>query len=210
VEAACAARRGEGMVRNMSSDSNPRVPSPVFTVGHSNRSWPEFIRVIQAAAIGTIVDIRRFPVSRRHPHFCRDAMIGALAGVSIGYRHCPDLGGFRDGDAAAAVSVNDGWPPGFFRNYADYALTPAFAQALTQMCAALTPGTAIMCAEKDWSSCHRRIVTDYLIVAGYRVVHVIDKHDSEDASLTPFASVDDDGGIVYRARNAQFNLDFGA
>jgi Protein of unknown function, DUF488 len=130
---------------------------PVFTVGHSNRTWPEFIAVLAAAGVRQLVDIRRYPMSRRHPHFCRPPMERALAEAGIVYRHAPDFGGFRgDGAASAAMSSNTAWPAGFLRNYADYAQTPAYQQAVARLRAALRPGTVLMCAEKHWRECHHR------------------------------------------------------
>ncbi|MEW6641777.1 MAG: DUF488 domain-containing protein [Pseudomonadota bacterium] len=181
---------------------------PIFTVGHSNRSWPQFMAVLAAASIRQLVDIRRFPMSRRHPHFCRPQMERALAEVGIGYRHAPELGGFRPGaEAAAAASPNTAWPPGFLRNYADYAQTSPFQLALARLCDALAPHTVLMCAEKHWRECHRQILTDYLIVRGHRVVHLIDEHERNDAHLTALAQVGE-CGIVYAKPRRQLDLGF--
>ncbi|MBR1221812.1 DUF488 domain-containing protein [Bradyrhizobium sp. U87765 SZCCT0131] len=181
---------------------------PVFTVGHSNRTWPEFIAVLAAAGVRQLVDIRRYPMSRRHPHFCRPPMERALAEAGIVYRHAPDLGGFRgDGAASAAMSSNTAWPVGFLRNYADYAQTPAYQQAVARLRAALRPGTVLMCAEKHWRECHRQILTDYLIIAGHRVVHVVDVQTREDGALSPHARMVG-SHLVYAEQRQQLDLGF--
>jgi hypothetical protein len=102
------------------------LADPVFTVGHSNRSFPEFVDVLRSAGIELLIDIRRFPASRRHPHFCVQPLRQELASIDIAYRHLPELGGYRREPEARSCSPNDAWPPGFLRNYADYALTEPF------------------------------------------------------------------------------------
>lgn len=180
---------------------------PLLTVGHSNRSWPEFLRVLQAASIKTIFDVRRYPVSRRYPHFSKDEMRPALAAAGVGYRHHPALGGYRDDAAVAVDSINDGWPPGFLRNYADYALTPLFREAIGTLYGELVPGSAVMCAEKDWRTCHRQIIADYAIMAGFRVIHIVDEQNREDGALTKFAEARREG-IVYASSRQQFRFNF--
>ncbi|MGO4716744.1 DUF488 domain-containing protein [Bradyrhizobium sp. 2TAF24] len=181
---------------------------PIFTVGHSNREWPQFMAVLASASIRRLIDIRRFPMSRRHPQFCRPQMERALAEAGIVYRHAPELGGFRpDAEASAASSRNTAWPQGFLRNYADYAQSPPFQQALARLCDALEPCTVLMCAERQWRECHRQILTDYLIVAGHRVVHLADEQAREDAVLTACAQVDE-RCITYAERRQQLDLGF--
>jgi uncharacterized protein (DUF488 family) len=179
---------------------------PVMTIGHSNRPWPEFVRMLEAAEITAVFDVRRFPVSSRYPYFNQGCMIAALRAVSIAYWHFPELGGYRDGKGIEAETANDGWPPGFLRRYADYARTPAFRAGLAALRAALRPGAAIMCAERGWRDCHRQIIADYLIAAGHHIVHVLDAERREKGALTPFASLDADGGIAYAARREQLGL----
>lgn len=173
--------------------------APLLTVGHSNRTWPEFLRVLESASIRTIFDVRRYPMSWRHPHFSKDEMQPALAAAGIGYRHYPELGGYRDDAASSATSHNTAWPAGFLRNYADYAQTVPFRRTLSRLFGEWPPGGAVMCAEKNWRDCHRQIITDYAIVAGYRVVHVVDEQTREAATMNARAVVQPDTGIVYAA-----------
>ncbi|WP_142252542.1 DUF488 domain-containing protein [Bradyrhizobium sp. UNPF46] len=101
------------------------LADPIFTVGHSNRLLPDFIDILRSAKIEALIDVRRFPTSRRYPHFNAGSLKQALTGVGIYYRHVPELGGYRE-LPVARTSPNDAWPPGFLRNYADYAMTAAF------------------------------------------------------------------------------------
>lgn len=182
--------------------------APVLTVGHSNRTWAEFVEILLAAKVQKIIDVRRFPTSSRHPHFNGEAMAPSLARVEIAYRHMPDLGGYRRPHDMAAASPNSALRSGFLRNYADYALTRSFETALRNLQNELTPGSAIMCAEKNWADCHRQIISDYLLVEGWRVVHLLDAALSEDGKLSDAASIGADGKIYYEARCDQFQFRF--
>jgi uncharacterized protein (DUF488 family) len=170
----------------------------VFTIGHSTRTLDDFIAALNAAGVDSIADIRRFPYSRRYPQFNGESLALALAAVGIGYRHFPALGGRRGKRADGELSPNTLWREPAFRNYADYAETPEFRAAFDELTKMATAGTpAIMCAEAVWWQCHRRIVTDYLLAAGFAVEHIFDAKKREAATLTPGAVLRGDGTIRY-------------
>lgn len=172
----------------------------VFTIGHSTRPLEVFLAALTAAGIGAIADIRRFPKSRRHPHFNAENLAPALAAAGIGYRHFPALGGRRGKRADGAPSPHTLWREETFRNFADYAETAEFRAAFAELAAMTRRGTvAIMCAEAVWWRCHRRIVADYLLTAGFPVEHIFDAAKREPATLTPGARPRADGTILYEA-----------
>jgi uncharacterized protein (DUF488 family) len=171
----------------------------VYTIGHSTRPIEAFIALLKGAAIDRVVDVRRFPGSRRHPQFNAEALAHALAAAGMEYRHFPALGGRRAQPANGAASPHTLWREAAFRNYADYAETPAFRAAFDALRRlALAGRTAIMCAEAVWWRCHRRIIADYLIAAGIPVEHILDSKIDK-ATLTPDATVRADGTVLYRA-----------
>ena len=100
----------------------------VFTIGHSTRTIAELIALLQSAEIAMLVDVRRFPGSRRHPQFNAEALAASLAGAGIRYRHLAALGGRREA-RAGGESPNTLWREPAFRNYADYAETSDFRTA---------------------------------------------------------------------------------
>lgn len=168
----------------------------VCTIGHSNRPLDELLAMLAEAGVRRLVDVRRYPRSRYNPQFNDRALAAALREIRVGYRHAPELGGRRE--APAAGSPNQGWRPGPFRNYADHALTAGFRQALAALEAeAGEEPVAIMCAEKDWRQCHRRIITDYLLIGGWAVDHLTSPGMSEAAALDDRAVKVDDG-LHYR------------
>jgi uncharacterized protein (DUF488 family) len=171
----------------------------VFTIGHSTRPIEAFIALLKGAQIDRVVDVRRFPGSRRHPQFNSEALGRSLPACGIEYRHFPALGGRRSHRAGAAASPHTLWREAAFRNYADYAETGEFRTAFDALRHLAQEGRpAIMCAEAVWWRCHRRIIADYLIAAGVAVEHILDGK-IEQATLTPDAAVRADATVLYRA-----------
>ncbi|HEY3916196.1 MAG TPA: DUF488 domain-containing protein [Stellaceae bacterium] len=176
----------------------------IFTIGHSTRPLAAFIEALKAAGVDALADIRRFPASRRYPHFNGDNLAPALAAAGIAYRHFPALGGRRGKRADGVPSPHTLWRVETFRNYADYAETPEFRAAFDALAAmGRTSTPAIMCAEAVWWQCHRRIVADYLLAAGFAVEHIFDAKKREPATLTPGAVPRADGTILYEGAQPQ-------
>lgn len=168
----------------------------IWTVGHSILPAEQFIALLVPQRIELVADVRRFPASRRHPQFNRDALAGALVHSDIDYLHLPELGGKRE---PRSDSKNTGWREAGFRGYADYMDTDAFAEGMARLRAAAADGrTAIMCAEKDWRGCHRGLISDYLKVRGFEVVHILDDGKIEPHPYTKPARLRD-GILSYAA-----------
>jgi uncharacterized protein (DUF488 family) len=165
------------------------APPPVYTVGHSTRTIAEFVALLRLGEVREVVDIRTVPRSRTNPQYNLDALPDALARYQIGHRQLAALGGLRKRTPGVAPEVNALWRNDSFHRYADYALTEPFAEGLRELLA-LSAGRrcAIMCAEAVWWRCHRRIVTDYLLLHGREVLHLMGPARVEPASLTPGAT----------------------
>jgi uncharacterized protein (DUF488 family) len=171
----------------------------IYTIGHSTRSIDELIAILSEAGVTRVADVRAFPMSRRHPQFNRDALSVTLPAAAIVYRHMPALGGRRG--ARKGESRNGLWRVEAFRNYADYAETPAFRAALDELEAlARERPTAFMCAEAVWWQCHRRLIADYLLARGWTVTHLMAPGQRQDGILTPGAVPQADGTIWYPAK----------
>lgn len=157
----------------------------LFTIGHSTRSFGDFLSLLRRYDIALVADVRTLPRSRRHPHFSREALEQALAAQGIGYRHFPALGGLR---RPRRDSTNMGWRHPSFRGYADHMASAAFREALEELaeaggCAA----TAVMCAEAKWWQCHRQLIADALVARGAAVRHILAPDEAPLHALTPFA-----------------------
>jgi uncharacterized protein (DUF488 family) len=146
----------------------------LYTVGHGARSTDELVAVVRAAGVGTIVDVRRYPGSRRHPQFGRAEMEASLPERGIAYDwRGDDLGGRR---TPVAASNHPEWRDPGFRAFADYMDTPAFDAAMQRLLADAErdPPLAVMCAETLWWRCHRRLIADAAVARGTEVVHLLD------------------------------------
>jgi uncharacterized protein (DUF488 family) len=155
----------------------------------------DFLALLRGHGIERLVDVRRFPGSRRHPHFGAEPLERALAQAGIRYVHEPDLGGRR---TASAASPNTAWRSASFRAYADYMATPAFRAALDRLLAHAAAGpTAIMCAEAVPWRCHRQLIADVLVARGHEVRHITTAARAEPHRLNPSAVVSVDGTVTY-------------
>jgi uncharacterized protein (DUF488 family) len=178
-------------------------PHTFLTIGHSTRTVEEFVDLLRESRVDFVVDVRTIPRSRTNPQFNGDTFPEALKQRQIGYEHIASLGGLRGKSRMAEASPNGYWRVRSFQNYADYALTETFAAGLARLreiggrhrC-------AIMCAEAVWWRCHRRIITDYLLSRGERVMHILGPGHVDEASLTPGAVVRKDGAVIYPAEPA--------
>jgi uncharacterized protein (DUF488 family) len=170
----------------------------IYTIGHSTRAVGELVGLLKEAGVGRLVDVRSVPRSRTNPQFNADALPEALAAAGIFYTHLAALGGLRHRPKGAPPSPNTLWRNDAFRNYADYAMTPAFAAGLDELRGlARQECCAIMCAEAVWWRCHRRIIADYLLAQGVAVTHIMGPGKLDPATLTPGARRRPDGTIRY-------------
>ena len=144
----------------------------IWTIGHSTRTADAFIELLRFQQIELVVDVRRYPGSRRHPQFNSGPLARALAEAGIDYQPAPELGGRR---TPRPDSRNTAWRNASFRGYADYMETAPFATALDALVAgASTRRTAVMCAEAVWWQCHRSLIADALKARGVEVLHILD------------------------------------
>jgi uncharacterized protein (DUF488 family) len=199
----------------------------LYTIGHSTRTLEELVAALQAHGVGTLVDIRAFPMSRRLPHFNRESLESELPQSGIRYVWVKELGGRRK--KILKESPNTGLRNDSFRNYADYMLTPEFAEAIERLLAIaretagpsitasesgsppvgmtkdekrnnFATNTAYMCAERVYFQCHRMLVSDYLVAHGHTVLHIDgEKRAPRPHKLMPEAHLVD-GKLLYNAQ----------
>jgi uncharacterized protein (DUF488 family) len=158
----------------------------IYTAGHSTRPIDELLTLLEAAGVKLLADVRRFPGSRRHPHFNAEPLAASLSAAGIEYRHFADLGGRRK--ERLADSPNRAWRVESFNAYADHMQSDEFLAALDELqAAARTRPTAILCSEALPHRCHRRLIADALVARGWRVRHLLSPKRIDDHALTPFA-----------------------
>ena len=170
------------------------------TIGHSTRSLDELQEMLQFADINLLLDVRTFPRSRTNPVFNIDTLAAELAKINIDYQHCAGLGGRRKKQVEVDDSLNAMWRVQAFHNYADYALSDEFSAAFDALVAlGQKDRVVIMCSEAVWWRCHRRIITDYLLLNGHAVQHLMAPNRLDTAIVTAGAQKLENGKVIYPA-----------
>ena len=159
----------------------------IWTIGHGTRPAQELVETLAAAGVETLVDVRRFPGSRRNPQFNQAALAGTLTEAGISYVHAVDLGGRVSGEPGEErfACIREA----AFRSYAARMGTPAWQDALTAALA--QPAPCFMCAERLWWRCHRRFIAELLTARGEEVLHLLGPHEFQQHRLLEESEVRD-------------------
>lgn len=177
--------------------ASERGAPQIFTIGHSTREFDEVLAMLRKNGVTELVDVRSFPSSRKFPQWNQPAIADALP-ADIRYRWIQELGGRRHAPAGVA-SPNGAWRVKAFRDYADYMATEGFRSGLAELLQVADQSIpAIMCSEAVPWRCHRRLITDALIVAGVEVFDIMSVSSTRPATMDEFALVHD-GMITYPA-----------
>lgn len=162
----------------------------LFTIGHSNRSFAEFVDILAAYRLKLVIDVRTIPRSRHNPQFNRATLEKNLRKHGIEYLHWPGLGGLRH---ARKDSPNAGWRNASFRGYADYMQTEEFAKNLRRLInRSKRKRLVLMCAEAVPWRCHRSLIADALLARGFAVEEILGRSSHRAHRMTPFARLHGD------------------
>jgi uncharacterized protein (DUF488 family) len=177
----------------------------VYTIGHYNHSKEQFLKLLGAAEISFVADVRAFPASRRSSHFKKEDMEQWLEEAGIQYHHFSGLGGRRKMSGQVGEKLNEGWNNRSFQNYADYTLTDDFKDALGLLNGqAKEMNLVYMCSEHHPARCHRLLISNCLQANGWNVNHLIPDakgnprivpHELGKWGAMPI--IEEDGTVVY-------------
>ena len=171
----------------------------IWTIGHSTHSIAEFLSILRDHDIQSVADIRRFPGSKRLPHFNKESLRNSLEAAGIEYHHFEGLGGRRN---PVPGSRNSGWKVLAFRGYADYMETDEFKTSIGELMRIASEKRLVyMCSEAVWWSCHRALVSDFLKHNGWTVLHIMSASKAVEHPWTKPAAIVD-GALVYHPQNA--------
>ena len=163
----------------------------VWTIGHGTKTIEELVATLHEAGVETLVDVRRFPGSRRNPQFNQAALAAELELAGIPYLHASDLGGRRSGvpgeDRFTCLRVPA------FRSYAAWMSSTEWQQAIAETLQLARP--CFMCAETLPWRCHRRLIADLLAAREVEVVHLLGPGASNEQR--PFAEAEVRNGRLY-------------
>nr|WP_294899431.1 DUF488 domain-containing protein [uncultured Pedobacter sp.] len=166
----------------------------ICTIGHSTHSAEEFLSILKHYQIELLVDVRRFPGSRKFPWFNQDILKSYLATNGIDYVHIGKLGGRRKPNPD---SENINWRHPAFKAYADFMESEEFKIGVTELeLLGAEKVTTIMCSEVLWWRCHRSMIADYLKSKGWKVMHILSKEKLTEHPYTQPAKIVD-GELTY-------------
>ena len=175
------------------------MSEPIFTIGHSTRTFAEFAELLRDGGVQLVVDVRKLPGSTRYPQFDQDTLSAMLGDVGVGYQYALALTGRRTVSTEVPFEVNGWWTNRSFHNYADYAMSEEFRRAHAELREwGRTSRIAVMCSEAVWWRCHRRFVADYMLSEGREVFHLMGDDRVEPATIN-LAARKAPEGLVYPA-----------
>jgi uncharacterized protein (DUF488 family) len=154
--------------------------------------------VLRGARVARVADVRRYPASRRHPHFARDAMAQWLPASALAYEWWGEELGGRRKALPIESSRHPAWREESFRAYAEHMDSPGFRVAFDALLAeAEESPTTVMCAETVWWRCHRRLLADAATLRGIEVLHLGLGSSPRPHRLHAAVRAGDDGWPVY-------------
>jgi uncharacterized protein (DUF488 family) len=169
----------------------------LWTLGHSNHALAKFLAILEAHNIELVIDVRRFPASRKWPHFNAAALAESLPARGLAYAGMPELGGRRK---TRPDSPHTAWRVESFRGYADFTDTPEFREGLEKLMApARERRAAVMCAEALPWRCHRSLIADALVARSWEVFDILSEKEARPHNLPDFARVEGER-VVYDGR----------
>ncbi|MEM7821770.1 MAG: DUF488 domain-containing protein [Candidatus Aenigmatarchaeota archaeon] len=140
----------------------------IYTLGHSTRSFEEFLSILKKFEIQLVVDVRRWPSSKKFPWFNKENLEEELAKNEIEYTHLPELGGFRKG------------------GYEVFSKSEEFEDVIKNLLEIINGKiAAIMCAEWNPAKCHRWYISEKLNEMGREVIHIISLEKCQNHSELP-------------------------
>jgi len=180
-----------------------RTKQTIYTLGHSDLTFETFLARLRKSAIQILADIRTIPKSKYIPQFDQAALKERLPSFGITYHHLKEVGG--KGRKPLRRSPNKGLPKAW-QAYADYMQSEEFERGLMQLLALVSIGTVVLlCSEKQWDKCHRKLLADALLVRGYTVVHLDAEGNRVRHTLTPGMEIKKNK-ITYPAMGEQLTL----
>ena len=160
----------------------------LWTVGHSNHPLENLVGILEAYRIERVIDVRRFPASRKWPHFNAANLAISLPAAGIAYTGIPELGGRRKPKRDSPLRA---WRVEAFRGYADFMDTAGFAESLERATAlAEETRSALMCAEALPWRCHRSLIADALLARGFEVLEILSEKEARPHKLPDFARLE--------------------
>jgi len=140
----------------------------LLTIGHSNHSLEEFIRLLDENGVMILVDVRSSPYSRYNPQFNKESLEVELPRCNIQYVYAGKYLGGRPADPSLYKSQNLPEEGTDYLHEVDYPAVmgrPWFIKGIQQLLEIADQDlTAIMCSEENPADCHRHhLIAKYIM-----------------------------------------------
>jgi uncharacterized protein (DUF488 family) len=124
-----------------------------WTIGYQGRTVPELVRILTAARVERLLDVRERPQSRK-PGFSKASLSRSLAAAGVGYVHRPELG------TPAPIRNRYKRRRDFVAFRVEYErLLATRTKELAEATRLLRERrTALFCFERDPNECHRSVL----------------------------------------------------
>jgi uncharacterized protein (DUF488 family) len=136
-----------------------------YTIGYEQRDIDSFLDVLIQHQIDTVIDVRNNPFSMNFS-FMQKKLIGYLDKAGMGYKHIPELG--IESEHRKNLESKEDYER-LFQTYREQ--LPAKKEHMDEIVKmGKNERVALLCFERDVSSCHRREIANQIRSEGYTVV----------------------------------------
>ena len=149
----------------------------LYTVGHSNQTFEEFMQLLKPHSIDCIIDVRSVPYSKYTPQFNSEVLKAQLNKNGILYAHFGVEFGARRNDCLKDTEFvkkgNVEVKPQV--NFEMGVLTDNFLHGVNRLKKALSQGrvVSLMCSESDPLGCHRfSFLSRFFYELGWDLRHI--------------------------------------
>ena len=153
------------------------VQMKLYTIGHSNHSSLDFIKLLEENGIMQLVDVRSAPYSRYNPQFNKESIANELSQHDIQYAYAGKFLGGRPTDPACykQKKIPEGGVDYLHEvDYPEVMKRSWFVQGIDRLLEMADQDlTAIMCSEEDPALCHRHHLIARYLIDVHPEVHVL-------------------------------------
>lgn len=155
----------------------------IYTIGYEGANVDQLIATLNALNIKVLADVRQLPLSRKKG-LSKNALRDRLALEGIEYLHFRQLGDPKPGRDAAKSGDFEKFEKIFYAHMAKPETVEATKSLLKVASSKLT---CMMCFERCATNCHRSIIADDLVDAGFEVFNLVadrpEKYCSNDIEI---------------------------
>ncbi|MFZ4412024.1 MAG: DUF488 family protein [Bacteroidales bacterium] len=150
----------------------------IFSIGHANREFDEFVKLLKCYEIEYLIDVRSSPYSKMFPVYNKDSLSNLLKKSGFTYVYLGDVLGGLPKDSSCYVEYTD--KNNEFARKIDYSKIEHkvfFINGMERLKTAYNKGlrVAVMCSELNPAECHRSKLIGLVLQKEGIIMQHIDK-----------------------------------